>query len=197
MPKGIPLTQEDQSRRRVEIFNAAVHLFLEKGFNETSMREIAAAAGVGKSTLYDYFPTKDEILVSMVEERLKELTLEVKAIANELESPVLRLRRIILSYLNYLAANENFFLHLSIEVQRLGQNSQERIMKSRHEYQDAIRDVIDLGIKEGCFRRVDSLLASRLILSAFSAAAIANRKASSREQMIEDAFSLLFNGLQT
>jgi AcrR family transcriptional regulator len=197
MPKGIPLTQEDQSRKRVEIFNAAVHLFLDKGFNETSMREIAAAAGVGKSTLYDYFPTKDEILVSMVEERLKELTLEVKAIADELESPVLRLRRIILSYLDYLAANENFFLHLSIEVQRLGQTSQERIMNSRHEYQDSIRDVIEAGIQEGCFRKVDSLLASRLILSAFSAAVIANRKASSREQMIEDAFTLLFNGLQT
>ncbi|MHC1781798.1 MAG: TetR/AcrR family transcriptional regulator [Anaerolineaceae bacterium] len=196
MPKGIPLTEVDQSRKRVEIFNAAVHLFLEKGFNETSMREIAGAAGVGKSTLYDYFPTKDEILVSMVEERLKELTLQVKEIANQPDSPVVRLRRIILSYLDYLADNENFFLHLSIEVQRLGQNSQARIMKSRHEYQDAIRDVIDSGIKEGCFRQVDSLLASRLILSAFSAAVFANRKASSREQMINDAFTLLLNGLQ-
>ena len=37
MPKGIPLTEEEQFRRRKEIFDASVHLFLDKGFNETSM----------------------------------------------------------------------------------------------------------------------------------------------------------------
>ena len=64
MPKGIPLTDEEQLRRRKQIFTASVHLFLEKGFNETSIREIAVAAGIGKSTLYDYYKSKDEILVS-------------------------------------------------------------------------------------------------------------------------------------
>ena len=64
MPKGIPLTEAQQMRRRKEISDASIHLFLDKGFNETSMREIAKAAGVGKSTLYDYFKSKDEILIS-------------------------------------------------------------------------------------------------------------------------------------
>jgi AcrR family transcriptional regulator len=196
MPKGIPLTKEEIKRRRKEIFGAAVHLFLKKGFNETSMREIAAAAGVGKSTLYDYFPTKDEILVSMVEEMLGGLTVQVLEIASGKESAPDRLRRIISAYLDYLVANEDFFLHLSTEVQRLGQASMERIMKARHDYQDAIRAVIDEGIREGAFRKVDSLLATRTILSAFSAAALANRRASSPEQMIDDAFTLLLHGLQ-
>ena len=42
------------------IANASVSLFLTQGFPETSMREIAVAAGMGKSSLYDYFPTKPE-----------------------------------------------------------------------------------------------------------------------------------------
>ena len=63
MPKGIPLTQNELEQRRQEIFDATVNLFLEKGFYETSMREVAEAAGIGKSTLYDYFPSKDEIIV--------------------------------------------------------------------------------------------------------------------------------------
>ncbi len=74
MPKGIPLTDEEQQRRRKEIFEASLHLFLEKGFNETSMREIAEAAGVGKSTLYDYYKTKDEILVSYFQSQIERLT---------------------------------------------------------------------------------------------------------------------------
>src|SRR5512138_2753562 len=83
MPKGIPLTEEEQARRRKEIFHASVHLFLNKGFNETSMREIAEAAGIGKSTLYDYFRTKDEILLSFVEDEIQRLTEQTKEIAKQ------------------------------------------------------------------------------------------------------------------
>ena len=72
MPKGIPLTQEEQQRRRKEIFSASAGLFLEKGFTETSMREIAHAAGVGKSTLYDYFSSKEEILVFYFGDQIEE-----------------------------------------------------------------------------------------------------------------------------
>ena len=71
MPKGIPLTDEEHARKRQEIFDASVHLFLNKGFNETSMREIAAAAGIGKATLYDYFKTKDDILLSFFEREIR------------------------------------------------------------------------------------------------------------------------------
>ena len=70
MPKGIPLTDEELDRRRHEIFDRSVDLFFEKGFRETSMREIAEAAGMGKSSLYDYFETKDEILVWAVEDEM-------------------------------------------------------------------------------------------------------------------------------
>jgi AcrR family transcriptional regulator len=37
MPKGIPLTNEEQARKRQAIFDASMHLFLEKGFGETSI----------------------------------------------------------------------------------------------------------------------------------------------------------------
>ena len=64
MPKGIPLTEEEIERRRHEIFHCAVALILKQGFSSTSMQEIAQSAGVGKSTLYDYFPTKEHILLT-------------------------------------------------------------------------------------------------------------------------------------
>ena len=70
MPKGIPLTEKGKNRRRREILDAAMRLIVEKGFLEVSMREIAEAAGVGKSTLYDYFPFKDEILIAYIVEEV-------------------------------------------------------------------------------------------------------------------------------
>ena len=53
---------------------------MEKGFTETSMREIAKAAGVGKSTLYDYYKSKDEIMVSYFAEEIKKITVRAEEI---------------------------------------------------------------------------------------------------------------------
>lgn len=49
------------------IFNVAIDLFAQKGFDAVSLREIAEAAGIRKATLYYYFTTKDEILEKIFE----------------------------------------------------------------------------------------------------------------------------------
>ncbi|MBE5994976.1 MAG: helix-turn-helix transcriptional regulator, partial [Paenibacillaceae bacterium] len=63
MPKGIMLSPQQQEARREEIIGVALRLIAENGFQKTSMREIAVLANMGKSSLYDYFKTKDEIVV--------------------------------------------------------------------------------------------------------------------------------------
>ena len=196
MPKGIPLTEEEQARRRKEIFNASVHLFLSKGFNETSMREIADAAGIGKSTLYDYFPSKDDILLSFVEDELQRLTKEMKEIANRKVEMLEKLRQMMFAYMEYLATNEDFYMKLSLEVQRLAQESLERIQRKRHALQDMVRIIIEEGIREGSFRPVDSLLATRVIFTALTPAVYATRPSGSRQQMMEEAFTLMLKGIQ-
>lgn len=196
MPKGIPLTEEEQARRRKEIFNASVHLFLEKGFNETSMREIAEAAGIGKSTLYDYFHTKDDILLSFVEDELQKLTQRIEEITERDIAALEKLRLMMFAYMDYLATNEDFFMKLSLEVQRLAQQSLERIQRKRHALQDKVRHMIEEGIREGSFRPVDSLLATRVIFNALTPAVYSTRPSGSRQQMMEDAFTLLLKGIQ-
>lgn len=196
MPKGIPLTEEEQARRRKEIFNASVHLFLSKGFNETSMREIAEAAGIGKSTLYDYFPSKDDILLSFVEDELQRLTEEAQEIANRNIGAMEKLRQMMFAYMDYLATNEDFYMKLSLEVQRLAQQSLARIQRKRHALQDRLRGIIEEGIREGCFRPVDSLLATRVIFTALTPAVYSTRPSGSRQQMMEEAFTLMLKGIQ-
>lgn len=197
MPKGIPLTEEEQARRRKEIFHASVHLFLSKGFNETSMREIAEAAGIGKSTLYDYFPSKDDILLSFVEDELQTLTEEVNKIAHQKIGAQEKLRQMMFAYMDYLAANEDFYMKLSYQVQRLAQESLERIQRQRHTLQDMVRGTIEEGIQEGCFRPVDSLLATRVIFTALTPAVYTTRPSGSRQQMMEEAFTLMLKGIQS
>jgi AcrR family transcriptional regulator len=196
MPKGIPLTEEELDRRRHEIFGASVHLFLEKGFRETSMREIAAAADMGKSTLYDYFKTKDEILLWGVEDHILDLTAAAQEIVNKPVPAMDRLRQVMKIHLGYLVDNKEFYLKLSFEVQRLALESQQRIQVKRHAYQDMIRHLIDDGIQEGAFRPVNALLVSRTLITALSPAVYTSRPTGTPQEMLDETFDIIMKGIQ-
>lgn len=50
------------------ILAAAKHCYLRNGLNETGMREIADEAGIARSTLYRYFPTRNDVLIATIKE---------------------------------------------------------------------------------------------------------------------------------
>ncbi len=68
MPR-VAAARHDQyaEARRDQILEAALHLFSRKGFAESSVDEIAAEAGLGKATLYLYFPSKEVLLQKLVD----------------------------------------------------------------------------------------------------------------------------------
>lgn len=196
MPKGIPLTEEEQVKRRHEIFHQVVNVFLKKGFQETSMREIAETAGLGKSTLYDYFQTKDEILVYFFEDQLGDLTAEAQRIAMQNLSADKRLRQVMEVYIENLQANKNLFLKMTQESQRLKPDSQKQIQDRRHAFQDLLRALIDEGIREGVFRKVDSLLAARLLLSAVTPVVYGSRLTGTPQEMLDKTLDIFFRGIE-
>jgi len=196
MPKGIPLTEEEQNRRRKEIFNASVHLFLEKGFTETSMREIADAAGIGKSTLYYYFKSKDEILISYFINEISKITVHAEEIVEQNLSIAEKLRNIMRMHLTYLTANKKVFLKLTTETQRLSLESQEKIQVKRHAYQDLLQSLIEEGIQTGEFRSVNPLFAARSISTLLSLAIFTSRPTGTPEEMMADALDIFFKGVE-
>jgi len=196
MPKGIPLTEDAQEQRRLEIFDASVHLFIQKGFNETSMREIAAAAGVGKSTLYDYYASKEDILVSYYQGEIFKITGRAQKIALQKLTNKEKLTRIMYMHLAYLVESKSYFWRLSMEAQRLSADSQKKIQIYRHAYQDLLKQIVAEGIQAGEFRAIDPFIASRSLLSLLTIAAFTTRPTGTPEQMLEDILSMCFEGIQ-
>lgn len=195
MPKGIPLTESDLNQRRHAVFSASLSLFLEKGFRETTMQEIARAAGMGKSTLYDYFKTKEEILISFVEDEVFDLTEAAMKITSQSLPALEKLHQVLRAHIHYLMASKEFFFKLSFEVQRLSIESQERIQIQRHAYQDLISKLIEEAIAEGSFRPVNPLLATRMLLSLLTPTVYTSRPTGTPEQMMEEALSIFYDGV--
>lgn len=196
MPKGIPLTQAELEQRQREIAEKAVVLFIEKGFNETSMRQIAKEAGVGKSTLYDYFASKDDIIVFFVQEHLEVLMQRAEAIIAGEGTASDHLRRVMEMHLAFLLENRAFYLRLMFEAQRLKIESQQRIQAQRYAYQDLVKALIEAGIQQGCFRPVDATMAMKTLISMMTPVVYTSRPSGTPEEMLKNGLDLILNGLQ-
>jgi len=195
MPKGIPLTREEQMRRRREIFNAAARLFAEQGFNETSMREIAGAAGVGKSTLYDYFPTKDDVLLFIFEEELDAFLLQARAVEVMQISALEKVKRLLDLQLGVLLSKKNLYLKLMDQVQRLKPQSIQRLQTRRYAYQDMLRDLIAQGIRAGEIRQVDPFIAVKVLQAVMTPMIFTTRPTGTPREMLDKALDIVLNGL--
>jgi AcrR family transcriptional regulator len=93
-PRGEELNRSLRDRSRRNILAAALRLFAERGFADTSMADVARAAGVSKGLAYNYFGSKEEILEAIVERRLAEQLAEDERLAGA-ASPAERLSGLI------------------------------------------------------------------------------------------------------
>ena len=196
MPKGTPLTKEEQEKRRHKISHQVVKIFLKKGFHETSMQEIAIAAGLGKSTLYDYFRTKDEILIYFFEDQLNNMMADAQKITLHNLSAEKRLRQIMEKYLESLLANKKLFLKLLRDSQCLKPEGQKQVQQKRYAYQDLVRALIDEGIREGAFRKVNSPLSARLLVSSISSTEYGSRSTGTPQERLKEILDIFFKGIQ-
>jgi AcrR family transcriptional regulator len=71
--RGTPEQTADGPGTRARIQTVALELFTEQGYEKTSLREIAERLGVTKAALYYHFPTKDDIINSLIEDRIQRL----------------------------------------------------------------------------------------------------------------------------
>src|ERR1700676_1608099 len=82
MPASNPLAPPDRRQRRsaelrTRLFRAALDLFAKKGFAETTVEDITNAADVGKGTFFNYFPSKDHLLIAFSDMQLSKLHVTV------------------------------------------------------------------------------------------------------------------------
>ena len=79
---------EHKERTAVAILDAAEEVFVAKDLSNASISDIADSAGVGRSTIYDYFRTKDALFVALLEDRVRPLVGDIVQAANDHDDPV-------------------------------------------------------------------------------------------------------------
>ena len=99
-----------------KIVNAALDVFTRKGYAATSIEMIATAAGIGKSTVYEYFDNKQELFVAAIMAGAEEWIAGLKAVSRKTRDPIERLHLIVAQYLDTKSSKNSPDAHLFIEV---------------------------------------------------------------------------------
>jgi AcrR family transcriptional regulator len=112
--KKPPLLKSEATRSR--ILESALATFRERGFEKSTMREIAAAAGVAVGATYYYFDSKDAIVMAFYQRAQQEMAPSLDAILSETKTLEARLRGLITHKLKYFYANRALLGALSVHA---------------------------------------------------------------------------------
>ncbi|HMP04388.1 MAG TPA: TetR/AcrR family transcriptional regulator [Gemmatales bacterium] len=104
-PVGRPPDADRQERRRGEILDGAVQAFAQHGFALTDVQEIADRLGVGKGTVYRYFPSKEKLFLAAVDHGIRRLKDAVDQAVAATERPLDRIAAGIRAYLVFFDEN--------------------------------------------------------------------------------------------
>lgn len=161
---------EHKELTRRAILEAAKELIEELGTAEVSLGELTAAAGIGRTTFYEYFADRDDVIAAMVEEELPEVIADLISGVSS-ESTEDRLGELATATVEFVVENPVLGLILHREAPKLGEAAQERIMAAHIGLSREMANVYVNGVKEGVFRKLDPELAGRLIQDTIMSAA--------------------------
>jgi len=136
--------------KRERILSSAIKVFSSTGYNEGTISEIAAMAGVASGTVYEYFKNKEELLLAIPEERLKVHLSEIKK-GFKLREPIRKLRHFI-QYHFSLYLNDRDFLRVWVHLILLNRRFyQSRAYESLRQYVGVLEELVQGGIDDGSF----------------------------------------------
>jgi TetR/AcrR family fatty acid metabolism transcriptional regulator len=159
--------------KRERILDAAVRVFAKKGFYATRVSEVAKAAGVADGTIYLYFRSKDEILVSLFEDRVERLLafLHTELPASSTASE--KLQRIIELQLGLLEGERDLAEVITVILRQSTKLMKEYAAPKFTAYLDAIARVVADGQATGELRTdISPHLAARAIFGALDGIAM-------------------------
>lgn len=162
---------EHKELTRSALLDAAWHLIDDAGTAEVPLGEIALAAGVGRTTFYDYFDDRDDVIASLVEENLPGVIADlIESVPDDLDTTD-RLARLASRTVEFVATDRVFGVILHKEAGRMGLEAQQRIRHSHSQLATELASIYIRGVEEGVFRAMPGYLAGRLIQDTIMSAA--------------------------
>jgi len=144
---------------------AATSLFARSGYASVSMREIAGAIGVQAGSLYNHFPTKQDLLRDLLTEHMEGLITAFEAERIEVLPPAEALKAFVRFHLRYHHDRADEVFLASMELRSLEPQNFAEVENLRRRYEGFLRDILSAGSAAGVFRIEDVPIATMAIIA--------------------------------
>lgn len=152
-----------RTKRREVILAAADALFAGRTYGEVQMEEVARKAGVGKATLYRYFPSKEELYLESLDRAMDRLVGDLSALPGD-DGPAARLAAMIRALLRTLDEQLPTLKLLGGDHSDLAERGRLILRRRSAQVAQALRGVLEAGIAGGAFRPHDTQTTPLLIV---------------------------------
>jgi len=191
--------EEHKTLTRREILAAAADLFRVQGYTETSVGDIAAHIGIGRTTLYEYFADKEAILVSLVHQELPGLMADLVADLPSDSSCRERLGELIVRGLRFVSDDTNLGSMLMRELPNISKEAQLEVRQAHFGLAGGVMEVCREGAASGEFRGFDPDLTGQLIYGLMMSASSGLMRSPEAKARIGDVadtlLGIVFDGL--
>jgi AcrR family transcriptional regulator len=188
--------KKDEIRTKIVI--VAGKIFSRYGFKKTTMDEIAIAAKKGKSSIYYYFPSKEDIFRAVVEQEAEELKRDLQKEISKIEDPIEQLKAYILFRMYKMKTLTNFYAALKGEYL----SHLDFIEKIRKKYDQnevkIVTEILQRGIKQQKFVIDEPKLSAVALVTAMKGLEIPlfiNKDHGNIEDRLDNLIKILFYGL--
>jgi TetR/AcrR family fatty acid metabolism transcriptional regulator len=152
--REVPIATKKKNMEKYQrILDAAISVFAEQGFFQSTIAQIAKEAGVADGTIYLYFKNKDDILVQFYQYKTRQIFERFRDAVAKPETAVEKLRCLIHVHLQEFQKDRNMAIVYQAETHQNRRLGHEQIKEMSKMYRDIISEVVELGQEEGSIRK--------------------------------------------
>ena len=162
-----------RAEKREKILDAAIKTFARKGFHQSRVTDIAQEAGVADGTIYLYFRNKDDVLISIFEEKMKMIHDRMLQSLENIKDPRARLSQFISFHLTQLERYRPLAEIMQVELRLSSKFMKEYVPTQLTEYLNLLATIVQEGQEAGVFRPdVNPAIMKRAIFGAMDELAL-------------------------
>jgi AcrR family transcriptional regulator len=168
-PPWIPFEDRRRARdqKRDAVLRMALKLFLEQGYHRTALSEIATRLNITKPALYNYFRSKEEILVECFKHGQDLYKANISAVENGDGDGLSKLRGLIRAYVHIIASDFGVCV-TRLDDRELSREARAEVRSAKRRIDTAFREQISAGIADGSIKACDPKLTTFLITGALN-----------------------------
>lgn len=133
--------------------NSAMKVFGERGFQNATISEIAKNAQMGDATIYEYFKSKEDLLLAIPVEVTKELIPQINDHMMGIKGAFNKLRKFIWWYLNFIEKNPDYGAIVLLELKTSKSYISTEAYQAARSFYQVVLDIIKEGQEEGAIKK--------------------------------------------